>query len=388
MLERELSVSGLDNDVLVDLLHQTDPAGVLSIYVRAGNDRGSTIDIRNRLGDLERQLANDGAPLVADALTRTLRQLDPLLDRLLDQRSPGCGRALFVGLTAADAISFSSQLPLANRVVLDSAPFIHPLFEALDRGRPSGVVVVAADIAELYDWRLGELRPASRVLSPLREPRSERPGPVAVHTARARQTTPLREMRERREREHRARAAETAAAEVFRLADEQRWEQILVAGDVRLTNPLVAALPDRLRQTVIRDPRHLGDLDLATLSRIVRERFDEAYAERTAQLAGHVRDAALARNGAFGISEVAAALNEARVDQLVYDSERRYVGAVDAGGLLYAAGEGPSTAVEESRLTERLVERALTTGAAVTPVPGAARNLLADAGGIAARLRW
>jgi hypothetical protein len=101
-----------------------------------------------------------------------------------------------------------------------------------------------------------------------------------------------------------------------------------------------------------------------------------------------VRDAALARNGAFGLSEVAAALNEARVDQLVYDSERRYVGAVDAGGLLYAAGEGPRNALEESRLTERLVERALTTGAAVTPVPGAARTLLADAGGIAARLRW
>ena len=85
---------------------------------------------------------------------------------------------------------------------------------------------------------------------------------------------------------------------------------------------------------------------------------------------------------------MAAALNEGRVDQLVYDSERRYVGAVDDGGLLYAGGEGPSTAAEELRLTERLVERALTTGAEVTPVPGAAGTVLAEAGGIAARLRW
>jgi hypothetical protein len=52
------------------------------------------------------------------------------------------------------------------------------------------------------------------------------------------------------------------------------------------------------------------------------------------------------------------------VDQLVYDSDR------------------------ESRLTERIVERALRTGAEVTPVPGAAGTVLAEAGGIAARLRW
>jgi hypothetical protein len=52
------------------------------------------------------------------------------------------------------------------------------------------------------------------------------------------------------------------------------------------------------------------------------------------------------------------------VDQLVYDSDR------------------------ESRLTERIVERGLRTGAEVTPVPGAAGTVLAEPGGIAARLRW
>ena len=39
-------------------------------------------------------------------------------------------------------------------------------------------------------------------------------------------------------------------------------------------------------------------------------------------------------------------------------------------------------------LTERIVERCLETGAEITAVEGAASTILADAGGIAALLRW
>jgi hypothetical protein len=42
----------------------------------------------------------------------------------------------------------------------------------------------------------------------------------------------------------------------------------------------------------------------------------------------------------------------------------------------------------EPRLTERMVERCLATGASVTPIEGASAALLADTGGVAARLRW
>lgn len=389
MLERELSLGSLDDELLLELLQMSDGAGVLSIYVDTGVDRAAAIDVGNRLAELEQRIARDGSSAVADAtaLTKALARAEPVLARLLDPRSPGRGRALFLGLSRGEAISFSSQLRLVNRVVLDSSPFVHPLLEAIDRGRPSGVVIAATDATELFDWRFGDLRRMSRLLSPARDARNDRPGPVG-NTTGARRNTPLREMRERRARRHRARVAETAAAEVVRLADENLWEQILVAGSERVAGALVNVLPDRIRQTVIRDPRHLAGVDPAAVARIATERFEDEHARRTAQLAGHVRDAALAGAGAIGLSEVAAALNQGRVDQLVYDSERRYVGAVDVGGLLYAAGEGPDTAAEDTRLTERLVERALTTGAEITPVPGAATTVLAAAGGIAARLRW
>jgi hypothetical protein len=95
--------------------------------------------------------------------------------------------------------------------------------------------------------------------------------------------------------------------------------------------------------------------------------------------------------GALGLSQVAGALNEGRVAHLVYDPDVRYAGSMDADGALYAdaeaaAGNRPHTA--EPRLTERLVERALATGARVSPVEGAAGGVLRDAAGIGALLRW
>ena len=91
------------------------------------------------------------------------------------------------------------------------------------------------------------------------------------------------------------------------------------------------------------------------------------------------------------MSEVAAALNAGRVEHLVYDPEVRYTGTVGADGSLYGGDEvspdGQPGSLE-SRLTERLVEQALKTGARISPIEGAARGGLRDAAGVAALLRW
>ena len=95
--------------------------------------------------------------------------------------------------------------------------------------------------------------------------------------------------------------------------------------------------------------------------------------------------------GALGLSEVLAGLNEARVSHLIYDPEVRFDGAVGDDGRMFSRSESPPAAGRirpEPRLTERIVERCLETGAEITPVEGAASTILADAGGIAALLRW
>ena len=64
----------LDAPALLALVHQTDPLGVLSIYVDVqpegpgGGARASAIDIRNRLAELERRIRADGNPQRARAL--------------------------------------------------------------------------------------------------------------------------------------------------------------------------------------------------------------------------------------------------------------------------------------------------------------------------------
>ena len=72
----------------------------------------------------------------------------------------------------------------------------------------------------------------------------------------------------------------------------------------------------------------------------------------------------------------------------IYDSARRFTGGISPDGSLFADGERLGLGKEEPRLLERIVERALDTGARVTPVGGPAAGQLADADGIAALLRW
>lgn len=135
----------------------------------------------------------------------------------------------------------------------------------------------------------------------------------------------------------------------------------------------------------------LGPGDDAGLAMAVTERVHEQHTEREGQLLEHMREAGRSGAGALGLSEVAAALNAARVAHLVYDPEVRYTGSVGADGALYGGDEiGPDghPGTPESRLTERLVERALKTGAKVSPIEGAAAGGLRDAAGIAALLRW
>lgn len=121
------------------------------------------------------------------------------------------------------------------------------------------------------------------------------------------------------------------------------------------------------------------------------ERLHAQHAEDEKRPLHDVREAALGSGaGALGLSEVVGALNEGRVAHLVYDPEVRYHGSIGADRTLQAASErgGAAQSTAEPRLTERLVERAFKTGARVSPVEGASRGALAEAGGIAAFLRW
>jgi hypothetical protein len=378
VLHRELTASGLNDAVLLDLLRMEDPLGVLSVFVAMpadGADRRPEIEIKNKLAHLEDRAGSNGSLLRAEALRSTLALVAPALERLLDPGATGRGGAVFAALGGPEVISITTPMPLASRVVLDSRPFVRPLLELLDEGEPAGVVLTSAREIEVFDWRLGALRRLTRVT---REPEEEQ-GPA---------TTP-HDQRARRERERQLRWIEDFAADVSRLASEHGWERLLISGDERLTGPLVEALPPDLRANALLDARRLHEHDQPALAAAVAERLGQDRAGRNSRLSRRVRAAALgAQRGALGLSEVVAALNEGRAEHVIYDSALRYSGSVAPDGSLLAAGEAPGLGKHEPRLLERILERAFHTGARVTPVDGSAADNLADAGGIAALLRW
>jgi hypothetical protein len=389
---RELTAAELGDDVLLDLIRTDDPLGVLSIYVDGAStatDRGAAIDIRNRLVELQRSVADDGSPRLTEALSATLRRIAPAVERSFDPRASGRGRALFASLGGGELTSISSRLRLPNRVVLDSTPFIHPLLELIDEGRPAGVVLTSSRSADVLEWRLGDLRRVRHVRAGPALTHGERPGPVVARAGRAQQITPMREQRSRRECERRHRFLEDVAVETVHLAGERGWERILIAGEQRLIGPLIDTLPNSLRRKVVRDSRHLTEIDGPVLAIAVAERLARERTERHIALARRVRDAALGTGrGVLGLADVLDALNDARVEHLIYDPEVRYVGALGADDLLLASPEAVGVVVEESRLTERIVERCLRTSARITPLEATAAAALADAGGIAALVRW
>lgn len=382
----------LDDEAVLELSRRTDELGVLSIYVNAvpGNPGAAAIDVRNRLGELRRRLHDSGSPedrvgAIIDAMDR----LTPEVEDLLRPGEPGRGRMLFAALADDWVVRLSSPLPVSTRVVLDDGPFVHPLLEMLDEGRRAGIVLVSAAEARLLEWRLGALQELSQVADEEVEAPHERAGQIGGGP-RGRYDTPMGEHRQARRRERGERFVDRVIGAATRLAEERGWERILVSGGDRWTEPAVAAFPEPLRAKVIRDTRVLGGLDPAGLAAAVGDSLHTAHADDEAGLVVQVRDAGLSRTGALGLSEVVTALNQGRVSHLVYDPEVRYTGSLGDDGALYAGGEAPAgvSLRPEPRLTERLIERALQTGARVSPVEGAAAGPLADAAGIAALMRW
>lgn len=390
-----ITIERLENTDLRDLSRRTDRLGVLSVYVDADPSqgptfRGTAIDLKNRFRELQRRVGENSDSAHTSEVACALERLWPHIEDLTSPAASGRSRIAFASLGSGDITRLESAMPVTNRLVLDDGPFIHPLLELLDEGRPGGVVIVSAEGARLLEWRAGALQTVHEIEQEYVQAAHERAGQIGGGPA-GQYHTPMREQRQSRERNRTQRFLDQVTDVAAELAVERGWDRILVSGGQRWTDPTVSSFPPAVRDKVIADDRILNGLNDAALATAVTQRLQRQRRERERQLLAQIRDAVGSGTAAFGLSEVAAALNDGRVAHLVYDPQVRYAGSVGADGAVYGGDELPRDAQEvtpEPRLTERLVERAMTTAARITPVEGAADGCLKDAAGIAALLRW
>ena len=96
-IAESFSTDSLDLETLLELSRRTDPIGVLSVYVdaRPGALRTASIDIKNRITELERRIAADGSQERSRAVRDGITRLEAEIDRLTDPEEPGRERILF-----------------------------------------------------------------------------------------------------------------------------------------------------------------------------------------------------------------------------------------------------------------------------------------------------
>lgn len=390
-----------DQSDLRALAELTDEIGVLSIYVTAdpreesggrhawqGRIRGELSSLRERMkAELPRERFGE--------FEKRLSELEPLLHRLLQAAEPGLGRAMFAAIRGAAVQTIKVQLPVPDLVTLRPAACVRPLVRVAGKGAPVGVTAISQDQIRFVDLRYGRAEDVQTIeLSVDMDDWRQMSGPAGANPSHGQGNVSLTDRFDRRVEDHLGRLLKGAASDVSKRAAEYGWRKLVVAGDMRLVETLTGELPKELRHKVLTMDRILNPLSAAQVAETVAPAVNAARRSDERELAVRARDAAGAgATGVFGLSDTLGALNEGRVTHLLLDEARDWSGRRAPDGRLAADEEQlPGTSSDELTLVtdlgERMIERALVSGAEVTLLGEEAAAELADAGGVAAILRW
>ncbi|HSI80999.1 MAG TPA: VLRF1 family aeRF1-type release factor [Solirubrobacterales bacterium] len=352
-----------------ELLRWRPRHGVLSIYVDADPaDRGGRWRIELR-DDLDRAIADAGR---RDRETRfaveaTAKRITDDLIEPGDARPRGLIGFVEAARERGEDRWYAAQIPpRRTEAGHGPRPRIGPLIALLDDGAPLGVVAVSAERIRLFHWQLGrieEIHDWEVELPGLdwrerRSPRSRDPAAAQVVKAAG------RDQHNQRLEANRERFAHESGGLVRTSARELAWRQVLAFGDDRYVRPLAQGFGAG------GDLRHVDAADLvpqptSLIGARIAELLPALNRDREQALIARVKEAAFSEGrSAFGEQETLQALEQGRVEHLLYDSEH------------------------DGLELERMVELALSTGAAITPVEGESATRLAEQGGVAALLRY
>lgn len=340
------------------------------------------VALRNGLRDASRTVEESVSRDERLALTGLLERAETEL-LSLDASERGRGIAWFVTADGSLNQRLTLQLPPREETVrLDTRPFISPLVDVADRGRPTGLILISAEamrlvhweggLAEepersLYEFELGEWRDYSTYAM-------TNPGSPNIHIDTA----------ERRIEEWRRRFLREAAATLAGRLDELGWDRFFVVGERRAADGLVAALPTSARDLIAAqiNANILWEEPSAVAERLEAD-LEAVWVREARALASSAVEAAQAGGpAAIGWLDVLDGLIQRRVRHLVLASGRAPDPETLPAHTLEMLG-WPS----RDFLVERAIEHAVGGDAGVTALPEEASGMLADVGA-AATLRY
>lgn len=353
-----------------ELLRWRPTHGVLSLYLVADPaDRGGRgrIELRDEL-DRAAGAAAEGADRATRlAVEATARRVGTQLAERGEAEGRGLIGFVEVSREPGEERWFASQLPpRRTEACYDRRPQVGPLVALLDDGAPLGIVAASAERVRLFHWFLGrteqlhdwELETFGLDWRERKAPRSRDPAAGQAVSAAG------HDQYDQRLQSNRERFAQQTGALARASAREHGWRQILAFGDERYVPHFAQGLARGCAvhhvdsSDLVPQPTHL-------ISSRVERLLPTLNRERERALIERVREATYAEaRGALGVQETLQALGEGRVEHLVYDPER------------------------EDGDVERMIELALTTGAAITPVEGESAAALAEHDGAVALLRY
>ena len=393
----------LDQTTIRDLIDLSDGLGVLSFYVghtpaqAADPQPTAPIEIRNQIRALKAQLAGrDGA--LAKAVDKRLDRSGPALEALLDPKASGRGRALFIAVESGETASVAVQVPFRERVVFHDRPYVRPLVAAYDEGRPAGILVVSRAGTRLLRWSLGEIEEVARQGFELADEQvaTLKTGPAPSNPQLSQHGFLDRDRFEDRVDENRHRFLRGVIDDLVTRAKEHGWDRLVVSGPPKLrevTRELLEAATDGVR--VLQADQAWEEAAASTIAEQAWPLLRSVHRDRERELTDAAMERALGGGaGAIGLRNVCQALNQGRVAHLLYDVDADLQGYRSEEGSLHARVEGFAAQAElemtrEPLLVERMIEHAIGTGAAVTPIEDAgAVAKLAEHEGVAALLRW
>jgi hypothetical protein len=393
----------INDSLLRDLLDFSDEQGVLSFYVghtpaqAADPQPTAPIEIRNQLKDLRARLAEKGGD-GAKAVDRRLDAINGELAALLDPKAHGQGRALFVGVGEGRTASVALQIPFRERVVLHDGPVVRPLVAALDEGRAAGILVLSRSAVRLLRWVVGEVEELDSDEFKVGDAQLAdiKSGPTHATPSNPNQGLVNKERFEDRIDENRNRFLRSVADDVLAQVKEHGWDRVILSGDVKLRE-FVGDLLEHGQQglRLVHADQDWEHDSPATIAQNAWPLLRSVHEQREQDLVDTAVERTLAGGAATaGLREVCDALNQGRVAHLLFDNRLELEGFRSSEDTLHPEVSGPvaqSDGVEfhrEPLFIERMIEKAIGTGAAVTPVGHAASAPLGAYDGVAALLRW